>query len=97
MLENQIWFKGTLIETMYFRYIKGIFSTQNPTIGVEFFSKKIYLPPKDICIKAHIWDTSGSERYRSVSIGHYREAIGALLVFDVTNKETFDNLGYWLK
>ncbi len=47
-------------------------------------------------VKAQIWDTSGSERYRSITTGHYRAAVGALLVFDLVDKESFDQLGYWL-
>lgn len=47
-------------------------------------------------IKIHLWDTSGSERYRSVSVGHYRDALGALLTFDITNRESFDALEYWV-
>jgi Ras-related protein Rab-11A len=53
------------------RYYKGVFARQVPTIGVEFLTKKIYLPGLPP-IKAQIWDTSGSERYRSITTGHYR-------------------------
>ncbi len=42
-------------------------------------------------------DLAGCERYRAITTGHYRRAEGALLVYDVTNKESFQNLGYWLK
>ena len=47
-------------------------------------------------MKAQIWDTSGSERYRSITTGHYRSAVGALLVFDLTDRESFEQLSYWL-
>ena len=59
------------------------------TIGVEFLTKKIQLPDLPP-LKAQIWDTSGSERYRSITTGHYRQAVGALLVFDITDKASFD-------
>ena len=65
------------------------------TIGVEFLTKKIILPDLPV-IKAQIWDTSGSERYRSITTGHYRQAVGAVLVFDLTERETFNQLDYWL-
>jgi small GTP-binding protein len=48
-------------------------------------------------VSTHIWDTSGSERYRSIVTGHYRAAVGALLVFDVTDRETYECLDHWLK
>ena len=48
-------------------------------------------------ISAQIWDTSGSERYRSIVIGHYRSAVGALLIFDLTDRESFDCIDHWLK
>ena len=41
-------------------------------------------------------DTSGSERYRSITTGHYRSAVGALLVFDITDMDSFEQLKYWL-
>ena len=66
------------------------------TIGVEFLTKRIVLPDHPI-IKAQIWDTAGSERYRCITTGHYRQAVGALLVFDITERESFNNLDYWLQ
>ena len=48
-------------------------------------------------ISAQIWDTSGSERYRSVVVGHYRAAVGALLVYDLTDRDSFEQLDHWLK
>ena len=71
------------------RYHKGIFTRISPTIGVEFLTKKIVLQ-SGVVVKAQIWDTSGSERYRSITTGHYRSAVGALLVFDLTDRESFD-------
>ena len=58
-------------------------------------TKKIILE-NGVVVKAQIWDTSGSERYRSITTGHYRSAVGALLVFDLTDRESFDQLPYWL-
>ena len=86
------------------RYHKNVFTRISPTIGSEFLTKKIVLPPlpgdssmsEPTVIKAQIWDTSGSERYRSITTGHYRSAVGAVLVMDITERESFDNLDYWL-
>ncbi len=58
-------------------------------------TKKITLDSGAV-LKAQIWDTSGSERYRSITTGHYRSAVGALLVFDLTDRDSFDQLSYWL-
>ena len=66
------------------------------TIGVEFLTKRIVMPEHPV-IKAQIWDTAGSERYRCITTGHYRQAVGALLVFDITERESFNNLDYWLQ
>lgn len=66
------------------------------TIGVEFLTKRIVLDDLPV-IKAQIWDTAGSERYRCITTGHYRQAVGALLVFDITDRESFTNLDYWLQ
>lgn len=52
--------------------------------------------PDHPVISAQIWDTAGSERYRCITTGHYRQAVGALLVFDITERESFNNLDYWL-
>jgi small GTP-binding protein len=43
-----------------------------------------------------LWDTSGSERYRAITTGHYRDALGAILVCDLTSMESFTNLEYWI-
>ncbi|CAI2378164.1 unnamed protein product [Moneuplotes crassus] len=67
------------------------------TIGVEFHWKRVYLKDEDVKIKALIWDTSGSERYRAVTVGHYRDSLGAVLVFDITDANTFESLDFWLK
>ncbi|KAF5181175.1 Ras-related protein rab-2a [Thalictrum thalictroides] len=67
----------------------------NNTVGVEFGSKVV--PIKARPIKLHIWDTAGQERYRSITKSYYRGAAGALLVYDITRRETFNNLANWLE
>jgi Ras-related protein Rab-2A len=47
-------------------------------------------------IKLQIWDTAGSESFQSITRSYYRGAAGALLVYDVTRRETFDHLTRWL-
>nr|CAD7455257.1 unnamed protein product [Timema tahoe] len=64
------------------------------TIGVEFGSKIVNVGGKSV--KLQIWDTAGQERFRSVTRSYYRGAAGALLVYDITNRESFNALANWL-
>ncbi|KAL6131537.1 hypothetical protein ACLB2K_069912 [Fragaria x ananassa] len=48
-------------------------------------------------VKAQIWDTAGQERYRAITSAYYRGAVGALLVYDITKRQTFDNVTRWLR
>lgn len=64
------------------------------TIGVEFQTQKMTIDGKEI--KAQIWDTAGQERFRAVTSAYYRGAVGALLVYDISRRPTFDSIGRWL-
>nr|GAT60330.1 predicted protein [Mycena chlorophos] len=64
------------------------------TIGVEFSSRTVKLGEKRI--KLQLWDTAGQERFRSVTRSYYRGAAGALLVYDITNRDSFTKLSRWL-
>lgn len=63
------------------------------TIGVEFGSRVITLGGKTI--KLQIWDTAGQERFRSVTRSYYRGAAGALIVYDLTDRDSFSHLPKW--
>ncbi|KAK8505052.1 hypothetical protein V6N13_140047 [Hibiscus sabdariffa] len=65
------------------------------TIGVEFQTKTLLIDRKSI--KAQIWDTAGQERYRAVTSAYYRGAVGAMLVYDITKRQSFDNVAKWLE
>ncbi|KAJ6802323.1 ras-related protein RABA3-like [Iris pallida] len=65
------------------------------TIGVEFQTRTITINRKRI--KAQIWDTAGQERYRAVTSAYYRGALGAMLVYDITRRQTFDHVVRWLE
>jgi len=65
------------------------------TIGVEFGSRTITVANQQI--KLQIWDTAGQEKFRSITRSYYRGAAGALLVYDITRRETFDHLTTWLE
>ena len=74
------------------RYVKGqVPKNTGPTIGVEFATKTVSLPSGGT-VKAQIWDTAGQERYRDTTTSHYRRALGALLVYDITQEKTFENV-----
>jgi len=47
-------------------------------------------------VKAQLWDTAGQEKYRAITVAHYRKALGCLVVYDVTNRKTFTDVKYWL-
>lgn len=64
------------------------------TIGVEFGARMITIDNKQI--KLQIWDTAGQESFRSITRSYYRGAAGALLVYDITRRETFNHLTSWL-
>jgi small GTP-binding protein len=66
-----------------------------PTIGVEF--KAFNVQADNESVKLQIWDTAGQERFRSVSKAYFRGAVGAVLVFDVTQKPSFDELNNWIQ
>lgn len=65
------------------------------TIGVEFGSRVITVDNHQI--KLQIWDTAGQEKFRSITRSYYRGAAGALLVYDITRRETFEHLTTWLE
>jgi small GTP-binding protein len=79
------------------RYIKGSLP-KNPTatIGVEFATRTVPLQSGGT-VKAQIWDTAGQERYRAITSAHYRRAVGAMLVYDVTSEKTFANAKRWME
>ncbi|XP_072976604.1 ras-related protein Rab11C [Typha angustifolia] len=78
------------------RFTKNEFSLDSKsTIGVEFATKTLQIEGKTI--KAQIWDTAGQERYRAITSAYYRGALGAFLVYDITKKQTFDNVQRWLR
>jgi len=65
------------------------------TIGVEFGARMVKIDDKPI--KLQIWDTAGQESFRSITRSYYRGAAGALLVYDITRRETFNHLSRWLE
>ena len=81
--------------TLLLQYVDGKFSENHiTTIGVEYKDKEITVNNRKINLQ--IWDTSGQERYQSITKNFYRNADGILFVFDVTNEESFNHIKNWL-
>lgn len=78
------------------RYARNDFSLDSKsTIGVEFQARTLLIQGKSV--KAQIWDTAGQERYRAVTSAYYRGAVGAMLVYDISRRQTFDHIPRWLE
>ena len=77
------------------RFTRNQFNIDSQTtIGVEFATRTIKVENKTI--KAQIWDTAGQERYRAITSAYYRGAVGALLVYDITNHRSYEHVEHWL-
>lgn len=77
------------------RLVEDTFTEESQsTIGVEFDSTILSIDEKKV--KLQIWDTAGQERFRSISKAYYRNAVGVILVFDITERKSFDDLPSWL-
>jgi len=79
-----------------FRFSDDTFNTTFiSTIGIDFKIKTVELQGKKI--KLQIWDTAGQERFHTITTSYYRGANGILLVYDITQPKTFDNISKWLR
>lgn len=83
--------KSTLLN----QFINGSFLPDcNPTMGVEFATKKLALHSRSI--KIQIWDTAGQESFRTITRAYYKNAIGIILVYDLNNPKTLQTIDAWL-
>ena len=77
------------------RFIVNIYNPNTKaTVGVEFLSKSYKI--NDQVFKIEIWDTAGQERYKSITAAYYKGAKGALIVYDITQKDSFENINKWM-
>ena len=80
---------------IFSKYLNDEFDPDSKaTVGVEFGTKTFKI--ENNLVKVQIWDTAGQERYRSVTNAYYKGAKGCLLVYDITNKSSFENLDKWI-
>ena len=81
------------------RYVNNNFSNQAATLSAAFSTKVLTVQPKgsttETKVKLQIWDTAGSEEYRSINQLYYKKAAIICLVYDVTDYESFDQLRFW--
>uniref|UniRef100_A0A165X021 Uncharacterized protein n=1 Tax=Daucus carota subsp. sativus TaxID=79200 RepID=A0A165X021_DAUCS len=78
------------------RFSDGSFNTSFiTTIGIDFKIRTIELDGKRL--KLQIWDTAGQERFRTITTAYYRGAMGILLVYDVTDESSFNNIRNWIR
>ena len=81
--------------SLFLRFVDDIWNdTFVPTIGVDFKIKTLEIDDKKI--KMQIWDTAGQERFKNIIASYYRGAHGILLIYDITDKDSFKNLQNWL-
>ena len=81
--------------SLLLRYVDSVWNDAFvPTIGVDFKVKTLTINEKKV--KMQIWDTAGQERFRTVVSTYFRGAHGILLLYDVTNRDSFKNLESWL-
>uniref|UniRef100_A0A914HNX5 Ras-related protein Rab-13 n=1 Tax=Globodera rostochiensis TaxID=31243 RepID=A0A914HNX5_GLORO len=79
-----------------YRFSDDAFNTSFiSTIGIDFKIKTIELRGKKI--KLQIWDTAGQERFHTITTSYYRGAMGIMMVYDITNAKSFDNIAKWLR
>jgi small GTP-binding protein len=77
------------------RLVQGTFTEDGTTTcGADFYSHTF--PVNNESVRLQIWDTAGQERFRSISKSYFRNAVGAILVYDIANLNSFDQVSDWL-
>jgi len=80
---------------MLMRYAENTFTTNFfNTIGVDFKIKSVALDGKNV--KLQIWDTAGQDRFRTITCSYYRGAQGIVVVYDVTDRDSFEAVKQWM-
>ena len=79
------------------RFIYSSYKEDNPpTIGASFISKLMPIPDTNIHVKFQIWDTAGQEKYKSLASMYYKDAQAAIIVYDITKRNTFESVKNWV-
>jgi len=78
------------------RYAYDSFSpTFITTIGIDFKIKRVEID--DLLVKLQIWDTAGQERFRTITVSYFKGAHGIVLVYDITDRDTFESIQQWVE
>ena len=102
MSDSDILFKAVIIgdsnvgkSSIMTRYCDNIFNLSNiSSTGIDFRYKTVNIDDKKI--KFQLWDTPGQEKFRTLTTAYYKNAHIIILVFDITNKISFQNINRWL-
>ena len=102
MSKNELLFKVVIIgdastgkSSLLRRYCENAFEEQYKcTVGVDFQIKILKMKDQRI-VKLQIWDTAGQERFKVMTKSYYRSARACLIIYDITRRETFDNVRTW--
>ncbi len=82
--------------SLIIKFVENMFKHEyKSTIGVDIFTKSVKIDKDDVLIT--LWDIAGQERFKIIRKGFFEGAAGAIIVYDVTRKETFENIENWLK
>lgn len=76
-------------------YNKSSTGEEEPTVGIDFHSKNIVVD--GTTIRLQVWDTAGQEQYHSLVPSYLRNSTIAIVVYDITSRDTFDHLDSWIK
>ena len=79
------------------RYVKNVFDNTSTTRTATFQSRHLISDDGETEVRLMIWDTAGQEVYRSITSFYYKDADGIVLVYDITNLESFNGLHYWIE
>ena len=84
--------KTCLVDAWCGRPFRSFFDS---TVGVDFDAKSIYTD--GLRIKNHIWDITGQQKFATIISAYYGKCAGVFILFDVTNKQSFFNIDYWIQ
>jgi len=85
--------------SLLLRYTRDTFMKYHETtIGVDFATRLIDVPFNNeiVPIKLQLWDTAGQEKFRTITKSYYRNCCAAIIVFDLTNRSSFESIDYWV-
>ena len=81
---------------IYYRFVKGDFKNDyEPTVVLNFLYQKIKIKDKNFTLQ--LWDTAGSEQYKSVTRGYYSNSACCIFVYDITNEASFNSINDWVE